>query len=113
MDLTYLAFRYAQTSLYQISYQAPSSVSSETPITATTVSVGMVMRTSLLVDGAVRTFTSFVVAMLSAMGVMTRSCTSFGHLAVSRCGVPPRPLEAKMEATVQLLFVTSMATWPL
>ena len=99
--------------MYQISYQAPSSVSSETPITATTASVGMVMRTSLLVDGAVRTFTSFVVAMLSAMGVMTRSCTSFGHLAVSRCGVPPRPLEAKMEATVQLLFVTSMATWPL
>ena len=46
MDLTYLAFRYAQTSLYQISYHAPSSVSSETPVTATTVSVGMVMKTS-------------------------------------------------------------------
>ena len=113
MDLTYLAFRYAQTSLYQISYQAPSSVSSETPVTATTVSVGMVMRTSLLVDGAVRTFTSFVVAMLSAFGVMASSCTSAGHLAVSRSGVPPRWLEAKMDATVQLLLVTSMATCPL
>ena len=113
MDLTYLAFRYAQTSLYQISYQAPSSVSSETPMTATTVSVGMVMRTSLLVDGAERTFTSFVVAMLSAFGAMASSCTSVGHLAVSRSGVPPRWLEAKMDATVQLLLVTSMATCPL
>ena len=113
MDLTYLAFRYAQTSLYQISYHAPSSVSSETPVTATTVSVGMVMKTSLLVDGAERTFTSFVVAMLSAFGVMASSCTSAGHLAVSRSGVPPRWLEAKMDAMVQLLLVTSMATCPL
>ena len=113
MDLTYLAFRYAQASLYQISYQAPSSVSSETPMTATTVSVGIVMRTSLLVEGAERTFTSFVVAMLSAFGVMTSSCTSVGHLAVSRSGVPPRWLDAKIDATVQLLLVTSMATCPL
>ena len=74
---------------------------------------GMVMKTSLLVDGAERTFTSFVVAMLSGFGVMASSCTSAGHLAVSRSGVPPRWLEAKMDATVQLLLVTSMATCPL